>query len=155
MARPIRVAFPGAVYHVTARGNERRAIYRDDADRECFLEMAEEVCERFGVLVHAFCLMPNHFHLLLQTPRANLSAAAGWLQTTYSIRFNRRHRRVAIWLRVRGPGERMTEVAAAFGYRDGSRVHRVVRRLEEAARHGDAQSKRLKAWARDASRGKS
>ncbi len=93
MARPIRVEYAGAVYHVTARGNERKAVYRDDADRLRFLETVEEAATRFGVVVHAFCLMPNHYHLLLQTPRANLSAAAGWLQTTYSVRFNRRHRR--------------------------------------------------------------
>jgi len=93
MARPIRVEFENAVYHVTARGNERKDIYRDVADREQFLETLEEATERFGLLVHAYCLMGNHYHLLLQTPRANLSDAAGWLQATYSIRFNRRHKR--------------------------------------------------------------
>jgi REP element-mobilizing transposase RayT len=93
MARPIRVEFEDAVYHVTARGNERREIYRDAPDRLRFLETLEEAAQRFGVVVHAFCLMPNHYHLLIQTPRANLSDAAGWLQTTYTIRFNRRHRR--------------------------------------------------------------
>ncbi len=93
MARPIRVEYAHAVYHVTARGNERRAIFRDDRDRERFLDTLGEAVERFGVAIHAYCLMPNHYHLLLQTPRANLSAAAGWLQTTYTIRFNRRHRR--------------------------------------------------------------
>ncbi len=87
MARPIRVEFEGAVYHVTARGNERKPIYRDDRDRERFLETLEETVKRFGFVIHTYCLMPNHFHLLAQTPRANLSVAAGWLQTTYSIRF--------------------------------------------------------------------
>ncbi len=93
MARPIRVEYANAVYHVTARGNERQAICRDDADRQRFRDTIEETVERFGLAIHAFCLMPNHYHILLQTPRANLSAAAGWLQTTHSIRFNRRHRR--------------------------------------------------------------
>ncbi len=93
MARAIRVEFEGAVYHVTARGNERKSIYRDDRDRERFLKTFEETVKRFGFVIHTYCLMPNHFHLLAQTPRANLSDAAGWLQTTYSIRFNRRHRR--------------------------------------------------------------
>jgi len=93
MVRPIRVEFAGAVYHLTARGNERRAIYRDAEDRSRFLETLGEACERFGLVVHGFCLMPNHYHLLGQTPRANLSDALGWVQTTYSIRFNRRHRR--------------------------------------------------------------
>ena len=93
MARPIRVEYANAVYHVTARGNERKAIYRDDADRRRFLETIDEAVERFGLLIHCYCLMPNHYHLLVETPRANLSASAGWLQTTYSVRFNRRHRR--------------------------------------------------------------
>ena len=93
MARPIRVEYPHAVYHVTARGNECKAIYRDDRDRRRHLETIEQVAERFGVVIHAYCLMPNHYHLLLQTPRANISSAVAWLQTTYTIRFNRRHRR--------------------------------------------------------------
>ena len=76
MARPIRVEYPDAVYHVTARGNQGKAIYRDDHDRERFLETLAEMAERFSVVIHAFCLMPNHYHLLLQTPHANLSAAA-------------------------------------------------------------------------------
>jgi REP element-mobilizing transposase RayT len=76
MARPIRVEYANAVYHVTARGNERKAIYRGDADRQRFLETVEQAVERFGVVIHAHCLMPN-YHLLLQTLRANLSAAAG------------------------------------------------------------------------------
>jgi len=315
MARPIRVEYANAVYHVTARGNQRKAIYRDDADRRRFLETVEESVERFGLAIHTFCLMPNRYHLLLQTPRANLSAAAGWLQTTYSIRFNRRHhrsghlfqgrykahlvdedayarelikyihlnpvrpknkrkpvppelkrelaryrwsshrayagigkeprpswvcldwssyfgrtrrvaqteyrrqinrmfgqpvrspwvdlrkglvlggeslwnkvrelmakaeggeetrwrrradreaaaraieslvqqeadRRVAIWLRVRVGGERMTRVAAQYGYRDGSGVHRVIKRLEEEAKSDRALSRRLRALAKEAS----
>ncbi len=85
MVRPIQVEFEGAVYHVTARGNERKPIYRDD--RERFLETLEETVKRFGFVIHTYCLMPNHIHLPAQTPRANLSHAAGWLQTTYSIRF--------------------------------------------------------------------
>ena len=93
MARPIRVEFVDAVYHVTARGNERKAIYRDDQDRHRFLETIREAHDRFGLVFHAYCLMQNHYHLLIQTPRANLSAGVGWLQTTYSVRFNRRHRR--------------------------------------------------------------
>jgi putative transposase len=68
MARPIRVEFENAVYHVTARGNERRDIYRDVPDRQRFLETLEEAVERFGVVVHAYCLMPNHSPLLLPSP---------------------------------------------------------------------------------------
>ena len=93
MARPIRVEFEGAIYHVMARGNERRAVFRDDNDRQRLLETLAEMVERFGVRVHAYCLMPNHYHLLVGTPRGNLSRAIGWLQVTYTVRFNRRHRR--------------------------------------------------------------
>jgi putative transposase len=93
MARPIRVEFPGAVYHVMARGNERREIFRDDQDRQRFLETLAEAVSQFGLNVYAYCLMPNHYHALLGTPRGNLSRAAGWLQATYTARFNARHRR--------------------------------------------------------------
>ncbi|MBV6504430.1 MAG: hypothetical protein AKCLJLPJ_02568 [Fimbriimonadales bacterium] len=93
MARPVRVEFEGAIYHVMARGNERRPIFRDDTDRKRFLDTLAEAVERFGLVVHAYCLMSNHYHLLVETPRANLSQALGWVQTTYTVRFNRRHRR--------------------------------------------------------------
>lgn len=93
MARPIRVEFAGAVYHVMARGNERRDVFRDDQDRRQFLETLADMVERFGVRVQAYCLMPNHYHLVVGTPRANLSQALGWLQVTYTVRFNHRHRR--------------------------------------------------------------
>jgi putative transposase len=93
MARPLRVEFAGAVYHAMARGNERKAIFRDDRDRRRFLETLAEMVERFGVRLHAYCLMTNHYHLVLETPRANLTQALGWLQLTYTVRFNRRHRR--------------------------------------------------------------
>jgi len=93
MARPIRIEFPGAVYHVMARGNERRAVFFDDEDRRRFLDTLAEMVLQFGVRVHAYCLMPNHYHLIVETPRANLSRALGWLQVSYTVRFNRRHRR--------------------------------------------------------------
>ena len=93
MARPPRVEFEGAVYHITARGNERQRIYRSDADRRLFLETLEKMRGRFGILLHCYCLMPNHFHLVIETPSGNLSRAMAWLQTTYTIRFNRKYRR--------------------------------------------------------------
>jgi len=93
MARPIRIEFPGAVYHVTARGNERRKTFRDDVDRRQFLATLEETIGLHDLRLHGFCLMPNHYHLIVETPLGNLSRAIGWLQTTYTIRFNRRHRR--------------------------------------------------------------
>jgi REP element-mobilizing transposase RayT len=76
-----------------ARGNERRAVFRDDQDRRRFVETVAEIVAQFGVRVQAYCLMPNHYHLLVTTPRGNLSQAVGWLQVTYTVRFNRRHRR--------------------------------------------------------------
>ncbi|MBM4079529.1 MAG: addiction module toxin RelE, partial [Planctomycetes bacterium] len=94
MARPIRVEFEGAVYHVMARGNERQPIFRDDGDRVLFCETVAEMCRQFGVVVHLYCLIPNHYHMAAETPRGNLSQAIGWLQTAYTIRFNRRHGRV-------------------------------------------------------------
>ena len=81
------------MYHVTARGNERRRIYRSDEDRRLFLEALEQMRVRFGIILHCFCLMPNHFHLVLETPLGNLSRGMAWLQTTYTIRFNRKYRR--------------------------------------------------------------
>lgn len=91
MARPIRVEYPGASYHVMARGNERKLIYRNDHDYELFLKTLIQMVRQHGILLQAFCLMPNHYHLALTTPKANLSQAMGWLQTTYTIRFNRRY----------------------------------------------------------------
>jgi putative transposase len=92
MAR-LCVEFDGPFYHVTSRGDERKVIFRDDADRPWFLQTLGECCERFGLVVHEYCLMPNHYHLLTEVPRGNLSRVVGRLQTTYSIRFNRRHGR--------------------------------------------------------------
>src|SRR5262245_58741216 len=94
MARPLRVMIENGWYHVTARGNERQAIFRDDQDRRRFLAWIEECADMYHWHVHAYALMPNHYHLLVQTPRANLSLAMQWLHTAYSVWFNRRHRRV-------------------------------------------------------------
>ena len=93
MARALRIERPGGRYHATARGNERRDIFRDDSDRFHFLELLGELSERFGVRVHAYVLMDNHYHLLLETPEANLSRAMQWLNGSYCIWFNPRHRR--------------------------------------------------------------
>lgn len=93
MARALRVEFPGAWYHVTARGNERRAISRSGADRRRFLELLEESSARFAIRVHAYVLMANHYHLILETPRGELSRAMQWLNGSYTVWFNRRHRR--------------------------------------------------------------
>lgn len=94
MARALRIERPGGRYHVTARGNERKSIYRDDSDRTHFLELLAETTERFALRIHAYVLMDNHFHLLLETPEANLSRSLQWLNVSYSLWFNRRHDRV-------------------------------------------------------------
>lgn len=91
MARPLRLEFAGALYHVMARGNRRAPIYLDDADFTQFLTGLGEVCERFNWLTHAYCLMHNHYHLLIETPDANLSRGMRQLNGVYSQRFNRRH----------------------------------------------------------------
>lgn len=93
MARALRIERPGGRYHGTARGNERKDIFRDETDHVHFLELLGELGERYGVRVHAYVLMDNHYHLMLETPEANLSRAMHWLNAGYSVWFNRRHRR--------------------------------------------------------------
>jgi REP element-mobilizing transposase RayT len=92
MARKLRVQYPGAIYHVMNRGDRREPIFRDDADRRRFLETLAETCAKTGWQVHAACLMGNHFHLVVETPAANLGAGMKWFLGTYTARFNRRHR---------------------------------------------------------------
>ena len=93
MARPLRVEFEGAVYHITSRGNAGQEIFADDRDRFRFLDILRDVVDRFGWLCHAYCLMPNHYHLLVETPRANLSRGMRHLNGVYTQAFNRRHKR--------------------------------------------------------------
>jgi len=93
MARPIRIEYEGAVYHVTLRGNERRPIFRTDADRERFLNTLSDSIERYDIRLYLYCLMQNHTHFVLETPRGNLSRFMHRLQTAYTVYFNRRHQR--------------------------------------------------------------
>jgi putative transposase len=92
MARKLRVEYAGAVYHVLNRGDRREEIFRDDEDRQRFLITLGEACAKTGWQVHALCLMPNHFHLVLETPQPNLVAGMKWFLGTYTSRFNRRHK---------------------------------------------------------------
>jgi REP element-mobilizing transposase RayT len=94
MARPLRLEYPGACYHITSRGNARQAIFRDDVDREAFLAIVSSAVKRFGWEIYAYCLMGNHYHLLFVTPLANLSRGMMHLNGLYTQRFNRRHARV-------------------------------------------------------------
>jgi len=73
VSRPLRVEYPGAFYHVTSRGNERKMVFQNTRDRERYLSYLESAHERYGAIVHGYCLMGNHYHLLLETPRGNLS----------------------------------------------------------------------------------
>lgn len=93
MARKLRIHFEGAIYHVTVRGVERRAIFHDDADRERFLVQLADSVEHFGVRLFLYCLMSNHVHLLVETPQGNLGPFMQRLQTAYTVYFNLRHRR--------------------------------------------------------------
>lgn len=93
MARPLRVAFEHALYHVHTRGNERASIFRDHRDRQWLLSGLEQVVERYGWICHGYCLMGNHFHLMVETPNANLSLGMRQLNGVYAARFNRRHGR--------------------------------------------------------------
>lgn len=94
MARPLRVQFPHAVYHVTSRGNERKAIVRDEADRSRFVRILADMVEQYHVLCHAWVLMENYYHLLIETPDANLSRAIRHLNGVYTQAVNRHHHRV-------------------------------------------------------------
>ncbi|MEW6303073.1 MAG: transposase [Verrucomicrobiota bacterium] len=92
MPRKLRVEYPGAIYHVMNRGDRREPIFRDARDRRRFIDTLEETCAKTGWQVHALCLMPNHFHLVVETPQGNLVAGMKWFLGTYTARFNRRHR---------------------------------------------------------------
>ena len=91
MPRQLRFEYEGAVYHVLARGNRRQSIYRDDRDRLAWLDFLSRACQRTGWRVSGWVLMGNHYHLLVKTPRANLVSGMQWLQTAYTVWFNRRH----------------------------------------------------------------
>jgi REP element-mobilizing transposase RayT len=92
MARKLRLEYEGAIYHVMNRGDRREPIFHDDKDREMFVETLGQAAQKTGWQIHAYCLMPNHFHLVVETPQANLVAGMKWFLGTYTGRFNRRHK---------------------------------------------------------------
>ena len=94
MARPLRIEYDGALYHVTSRGNDRRPIFKNDGDRELFLNLLARVNARFHWICHAYCLMNNHYHLVIETPDGNLSRGMRQLNGVYTQTFNQRHGRV-------------------------------------------------------------
>jgi len=91
MARQLRIQYEGAVYHIVSRGNRREPIFRDDEDRRRFVEALGDVCRKTGWCIHAYVLMTNHIHLVVETPQPNLVEGMRWLLGTYTARFNRRH----------------------------------------------------------------
>lgn len=93
MGRPLRIEYPGALYHVTSRGNERNKIFLDDSDRIKFLDILEDYHERFGILTHSYVLMDNHYHLVLETPQGNLLKVMHSINSRYTGYFNRKYGR--------------------------------------------------------------
>jgi len=93
MTRPLRIEYAGAVYHITSRGNEKKAVFKDDQDRINFLNTLQHVNKRYNWLCHAYCLMDNHYHLLIETPDGNLSLGMRQLNGVYTQLFNKRHQR--------------------------------------------------------------
>ena len=112
MARKLRLESEGGVYHVLNRGNYRSDIFRGEKTRAAFLKCLGEACEKTGWRVQAWCLMSNHYHLAVETPRANLAEGMRWLQGTFSTRFNRLRQEsvsgglklVQLWRCEKGPG---------------------------------------------------
>ncbi len=94
MARPLRLEFAGGLYHVTSRGDRRENIYFDEADRKAWLTLLGQVCDRFNWVCHAWCQMSNHYHLVLETPEANLSQGMRQLNGVYTQHVNRKYDRV-------------------------------------------------------------
>ena len=94
MSRPLRVQFPGAIYHVMARGNNKQDIFLREEDAELFLEIVAQAVTRYGIVIHAYCLMINHFHFLIETPQGNISELMKDISQSYTQLFNKRHQRV-------------------------------------------------------------
>jgi len=93
MARPLRIEYPGAVYHVTCRGNARQNIFKGNKDRDYFLDLLTRIRDRFRWLCHAYCLMDNHYHLVIETPDANLAKGMRQLNGMYTQHYNWRHQK--------------------------------------------------------------
>ena len=93
MARPLRIVFPGAWYHVTSRGNEQKDVFKIRREREKFLEYLASATERYGAVIHCYCLMSNHYHLLLETPDGNLSQIMRHINGAYTTYFNIKRKR--------------------------------------------------------------
>ena len=93
MSRPLRIEYPNAFYHITSRGNERQKIFKSNKDRERFIGYLESASERYQAIIHAYCLMHNHYHILLQTPAGNLSQIMHHINGAYTNYFNAKRKR--------------------------------------------------------------
>jgi len=94
MTRPLRIEFPGALYHITSRGNAKQIIFFDEEDFTDFLTVLGQVAKRYHLILHSYCLMPNHYHLLIETPEGNLARGMRQLNGTFTQHSNKRHQRV-------------------------------------------------------------
>ena len=94
MVRPLRIEFAGGLYHITSRGNRKEVIYLLDEDRQKFLSVLGDACTKYNWLCHSYCLMSNHYHLLIETPFCNLSKGMRYLNSVYTQKFNKAHNRV-------------------------------------------------------------
>jgi REP element-mobilizing transposase RayT len=101
MGRPLRIEYPGAFYHVTSRGNEKKDIFKSEADREKFLTYLESAAERYEAVIHAYCLMSNHYHLMIETPDGNLSRIMKHINNSYTNYFNLKRKRAGHLLQGR------------------------------------------------------
>jgi len=93
MPGPLRIEYPGAFYHVTSRGNERKAIFKSRRDREKFLEYLESASQRYAAIIHIYCLMDNHYHLPIETPSGNLAQIKQHINGAYTTYFNVKRKR--------------------------------------------------------------
>lgn len=123
MSRPLRVEYAGAVYHVMSRGNDRQEIFVSSADRLLFLDTLRDACVQTGWRIHAYALMPNHYHLLLETPEPNLVAGMKWFQGTYTQRFNLRHQRAGHLYQGRYKSLPVDGSDASYFSRVGTYIH--------------------------------
>jgi REP element-mobilizing transposase RayT len=101
MARQLRIEYPGAFYHITSRGNQKERVFLSDYDRTVLLDYLRDANKKYGAIIHTYCLMDNHYHLLLETPHANLSKTMHFINTSYTIFFNTKHARVGHLFRGR------------------------------------------------------
>ncbi len=101
MVRPLRIQFEGALYHVTSRGDGGETIFTDQREYEEFLKVLEKMVTEYGWICHGYCLMGNHFHLVVETPKGNLSEGMHYLNGVVTQRFNRRHKRTGHLLQGR------------------------------------------------------